>query len=241
MRHALIGGTLVAIASGLIGYFVVIRRDAFAAHALAHIGFPGRHRRGADRRAGHARASPCSASPAGSPSARWASGSTAARSPPAPSWRSPPSLGVLFSSMASQSANTITNVLFGNLLAISPGRARDVRGADGRRGRWRWARWRDRCCSRRSTRRWPRPRACPVRALGVVFMVLLAIVITMAVQVVGTLLLFALVVTPAATAIAITARPAAVVVDRHRRSGWWRCGSASCCRRCSTCRRASRS
>ena len=41
MRNAFIGGTLVAIASGLIGYFVVIRRDAFAAHALAHIGFPG--------------------------------------------------------------------------------------------------------------------------------------------------------------------------------------------------------
>nr|WP_287374043.1 metal ABC transporter permease [Candidatus Microthrix sp.] len=41
MRHAFIGGTLVALASGLIGYFVVVRRDAFAAHALAHIGFPG--------------------------------------------------------------------------------------------------------------------------------------------------------------------------------------------------------
>lgn len=41
MRHVLIGGTLVALASGLIGYFVVVRRDAFAAHALAHIGFPG--------------------------------------------------------------------------------------------------------------------------------------------------------------------------------------------------------
>jgi zinc/manganese transport system permease protein len=51
----------------------------------------------------------------------------------------------------------------------------------------------------------------PVRALGVVFMVMLAIVITMAIQVVGTLLLFALVVTPAATAIAVTARPARVV------------------------------
>ena len=34
MRNAYIGGTLVAIASGLIGYFVVIRRDAFAVHLL---------------------------------------------------------------------------------------------------------------------------------------------------------------------------------------------------------------
>jgi len=46
-------------------------------------------------------------------------------------------------------------------------------------------------------------------ALGLVLMVLLALVTTMAVQVVGTLLLFALVVTPAAAALAVTARPAA--------------------------------
>jgi zinc/manganese transport system permease protein len=41
-------------------------------------------------------------------------------------------------------------------------------------------------------------------------MVALALVITMAVQVVGTLLLFGLVVTPAAAALAITARPSMV-------------------------------
>jgi zinc/manganese transport system permease protein len=49
-----------------------------------------------------------------------------------------------------------------------------------------------------------------VRALGIAFVVLLALTITMAVQVVGTLLLFALVVTPAATALRLTARPGAV-------------------------------
>ena len=52
----------------------------------------------------------------------------------------------------------------------------------------------------------------PVRTLGIVFMVLLALVITMAVQVVGTLLLFGLVVTPSATALAITARPPMVAL-----------------------------
>lgn len=41
MRNALLAGTLVALAAGPIGYLVVVRRDAFAAHALAHIGFPG--------------------------------------------------------------------------------------------------------------------------------------------------------------------------------------------------------
>ena len=41
MRDALLGGTIVALAAGLIGYFVVIRNTAFAAHALAEIGLPG--------------------------------------------------------------------------------------------------------------------------------------------------------------------------------------------------------
>ena len=50
-------------------------------------------------------------------------------------------------------------------------------------------------------------RGVPVRALGIVFVVLLALVVTMAVQVVGTLLLFALVVTPSATALLLTPRP----------------------------------
>ena len=41
MGSALAGGTIVALAAGLIGYFVVVRNTAFAAHALAHIGLPG--------------------------------------------------------------------------------------------------------------------------------------------------------------------------------------------------------
>lgn len=34
-------GTLIAIVAGVIGYLVVLRRSAFAAHALAHTGFAG--------------------------------------------------------------------------------------------------------------------------------------------------------------------------------------------------------
>ena len=66
-------------------------------------------------------------------------------------------------------------------------------------------------------------RGVPVRALGIAFVVLLALTITMAVQVVGTLLLFALVVTPAATALRLTARPtrvAAVAVALALGSVW---------------------
>jgi zinc/manganese transport system permease protein len=41
MRHAFEAGTVVAVVAGVIGYFVVIRRLSFAAHALSHIGFAG--------------------------------------------------------------------------------------------------------------------------------------------------------------------------------------------------------
>src|SRR6266852_2657129 len=41
MVHAFEAGTIVAIVAGAIGYFVVLRASAFAAHALSHIGVAG--------------------------------------------------------------------------------------------------------------------------------------------------------------------------------------------------------
>ena len=120
-------------------------------------------------------------------------------------------LGVLFNSLATKSASTITNVLFGNLLAISDSElatfgliataivlalaviARPLTFAS-------------------VNEQVAEAKGLPTRALGVAFLVLLALVITMAVQVVGTLLLFALVVTPSATALRLTARPAMVAL-----------------------------
>jgi zinc/manganese transport system permease protein len=210
MRHALLGGSFVAVAAGLLGYFVITRQNAFAAHALAHIGFPGATgailvgapvtlglavfciggglliglfgRRVADR--------------------EMATGTILALAT---------ALGVLFASLASANASTTTSVLFGNLLAISSDQlvvygvftvavvgtlavlARPLMFASV-----------DPAVAE--------ARGVPVRALGLAFVVLLALTITMAVQVVGTLLLFALVVTPAATALRITARPGRVAL-----------------------------
>jgi len=39
--HAFIAGTLAAILAGVVGYFVILRNLSFAAHALGHIGFAG--------------------------------------------------------------------------------------------------------------------------------------------------------------------------------------------------------
>jgi zinc/manganese transport system permease protein len=41
MRNAFAAGTASAIVAGLIGYFVVLRGSSFAAHAISHIGFAG--------------------------------------------------------------------------------------------------------------------------------------------------------------------------------------------------------
>lgn len=41
MVHAFEAGAIVAIVAGVVGYFVVLRRSSFAAHALSHIGFSG--------------------------------------------------------------------------------------------------------------------------------------------------------------------------------------------------------
>ena len=41
MRNALIGGSFVGLACGLVGYFVVLRAQVFAGDALSHVAFTG--------------------------------------------------------------------------------------------------------------------------------------------------------------------------------------------------------
>lgn len=41
MQNAFVAGTLAAVVSAMIGYFVVLRSQTFAAHALSHIAFAG--------------------------------------------------------------------------------------------------------------------------------------------------------------------------------------------------------
>jgi zinc/manganese transport system permease protein len=41
IRYAFYAGTLAAILAGIVGYFVILRQLAFAAHALGHVGFAG--------------------------------------------------------------------------------------------------------------------------------------------------------------------------------------------------------
>ena len=41
MRTAFEAATIVALVAGLVGYFLVLRGQVFAGHALAHVGFAG--------------------------------------------------------------------------------------------------------------------------------------------------------------------------------------------------------
>ena len=209
MRNAFVGGTIVALAAGLIGYFVIVRNTAFAAHALAHIGLPGATgavlvglpvafglgvfciggalvigalgKRAADREV--------------------ATGTVLAFAT---------GLGLFFNSLATKSSNTMTNVLFGNLLAISHRQILTFAMLLALLAVCIGVIYRPLLFTSVNPQV-AEAKGVPVRALSVVFMALLGLSVTMAVQAVGTLLLFALVVTPAATAIMLTPRPAAAM------------------------------
>jgi zinc/manganese transport system permease protein len=206
MRHAFEAGTIVAIIAGIIGYFIVLRRSAFAAHALSHIGF-----------AGAAGAVLFGINPivgllvftSGGGIAMATLGRKAAN-------RDVQigivlafmlGLGVLFISLYSGYATEAYSLLFGEILGISSGDVfvtlvaaiillaalaivyrpllftsldEDVAEAKGVSIFW----------------------------IGVVFMLLIAVATSIAVQVVGVLLIFALMVTPAAVAQRIARLPA---------------------------------
>jgi zinc/manganese transport system permease protein len=40
-HHALLAGTFIALASGLVGYFLVLRAQVFTGDALSHVAFTG--------------------------------------------------------------------------------------------------------------------------------------------------------------------------------------------------------
>ncbi|MCW2592538.1 MAG: znuB [Mycobacterium sp.] len=209
MRNALIGGTLVALAAGLIGYFIIVRSSAFAAHALAHIGFPGATGAvlvGLPVTAGLAVFCIGGALVIGALGKRAderevATGTVLAAAT---------GLGLFFSSLATKSSSTVTNVLFGNLLAVSHQQLMTFAVALAVIAGVVAFVYRPLLFASVNPEV-AEAKGVPVRVLSVIFMALLGLSVTMAVQAVGTLLLFALVVTPAATAILLTARPGAAM------------------------------
>lgn len=205
MRDALLGGTIVALAAGLLGFFIVVRNTAFAAHAVAHIGLPGATGAvlvGLPIGLGLGAFCVGGAIVIGALGKRVddrdvATGTVLAMAI---------GLGLLFSSLATKNASTMTNVLFGNLLAISRGQLITFAGLLILLGLCVGFIYRPLLFASVNPLV-AQAKGIPVQSLSIIFMALLGLAVTMAVQVVGTLLLFALLVTPAATAIMLAARP----------------------------------
>ena len=210
MVNAFEAGTTVAIVAGAIGYFVVLRSSSFAAHALSHIGFAGATGAvvlGVNPIFGLLAFTVGSGVAIGALGNRlrgrdvtigivlaWTLG-----------------LGVLFISLYTGYATEAYALLFGEILGISTGDVlvtiaagaitvaalvavyrpllfasvdEDLAGAKG----------------------------VPVAPLSIAFMAILAVAVTEAVQVVGVLLIFALIVTPAAIAVRFTSRPSIAIL-----------------------------
>ena len=209
MQNAFVAGTIVAIMAGVVGYFVVLRRLAFATEALSHGGFAGAtgavliHQ---DVLLGLLAFTTFAGMLMGLLGDKLrgrdvAIGATLAFSL---------ALGSLFLTVSTRLAGEAVNILFGNILAISPSDVRFVVAFAS--------------LSLVAVGVMYRPllfasvdpeiaeaRGLPVRGLGVAFMVLLGFAVATAVQVVGVLLIFALLILPAATAQQLTARPARAI------------------------------
>ena len=205
MRKAFMAGIVTAVASGAIGYFVILRQQAFASHALAHIGFPGATAAiliGIPITLGMVTFTVVGAIAMALAGNRLndrdiATGTILAFAT---------GLGLFFSNIASTAAANVTNVLFGNLVAVTTSQLISFAVFL--------------ClilliiavCYRPLLFTSISPEVAQARGLNtgrlnLVFLVTLALTITMAVQTVGVLLVFALIVTPPATALLLTARP----------------------------------
>jgi len=204
MRTALLAGSLVAVVAGAVGFFLVLRHLAFAGHALSHVGFAGA------TGAMLVGASPLWGLLAFTLVAALAMGLLGAR------LRGRDvavgvilslalGVGVLFLSLYTANANQATAILFGNVLGVEMHTV--------------WALLALSVVSLSALAFISRPllfatlapelaeaRGVSLRRVAMLFLVIVAIAVAEAAQVVGVLLVFALMVAPAATALRLTAR-----------------------------------
>lgn len=209
MVHAFEAGTVVAIVAGVIGYFVVVRGTSFAAHALSHIGFAGATGAvvlGVSPVLGLLAFTVGSGVTIGALGSRirgrdvqigivlaWTLG-----------------LGVLFISLYTGYATEAYALLFGEILGISDRDVVIVLIAAVPTLLALALLYRPLLFSS-VDENLAAARGVPVGALSIAFMAVLALAVTEAVQVVGVLLIFALIVTPAAIAVRWSQRPAAAI------------------------------
>ncbi len=205
VRYAFLAGSMVAIVSGLVGYFVVLRGQAFAAEALSHIGFTGATAAallGISSLEGMFLFTLLAALGMGLLGKRLRSRDVEVGMV----LTFMLGLGVLFLSIINRNATTAVNILFGSILSVTYSDVL-VTLAAGLVIICLVA-----CLFRPLLFASFDPdvaetRGVPVRLLSALFLLLLALGVSEAMKVVGVLLVFALLVVPAAAAEHLTHRP----------------------------------
>jgi zinc/manganese transport system permease protein len=210
MQHAYEAGTIVALSAGVIGYFVVLRGLSFAAHALSHIGFAGATGAvliGVAPIVGLLVFTMSAGAVMGALGQRlrgrdvtiglvmaWSLG-----------------LGLLFTRLYTGSANLAIGFLFGQIFGITSQDVVVTLVAGALTVLIVIAVYRPLLFATLDEEV-AEAKGVPVRGLSIAFMVVLAVAVSEAVQVVGVLLIFALIVAPAAIAERFTTRPSRGVV-----------------------------
>ena len=209
MRNAFLAGTALSIVSGLVGYFVLLRRQAFAGEALSDVAFTGAMGGavlGIYPLAGVIALTVLGAMAMGSFSQRIGERDVAVGTVLA--WVL--GLGVLFLSLFNSGGNpggfSGVTALFGSILSISTSQVWVIVAIASGIGLTLLIVARPLLFASLDADV-ASARGVPVRALGLVFMLLLALTVAEAVQAVGALLVFALLLLPAAIAQRLTPRP----------------------------------
>lgn len=207
-QHALLAATLVAVTGGLISPFVVTRGMSFAVHGTAELAFTG---------------AAAGLLVAGNPVAGALAGSLVVAALIATLGARPRErdsaigsilafgmgVGVLLLSFYQGFATEATNILFGNIFGVS-GSQLLILLAIGLVVVAVMATWYRPLLFASTDPETAEARGVPVRGLGLLFLLVLALTVTGAAQVVGTLLVLSLTITPGAAAQRLSASPLAV-------------------------------
>ncbi len=204
MRNAFAAATVVAIVSGAVGYFLVLRGQTFAGHALAHVGFTGATGAvliGATPLVGMTLATIVAGFGMGLLGERLAQRDVAIGMVLALSL----GIGLLFLHFFTSFATQATALLFGNVLAVDPGTVWTLAalGAVSLAGLA--------AISRPLLFATLQPelaeaRGVSLRLYSVLFLAIVALATAQCAQIVGVLLVFTLMVGPAAAAQRLTSR-----------------------------------
>jgi len=213
MLNAMRAGTIVAVVSGVIGYFMVLRRQTFAGHTLAVVGFPGAagaYWIGVNAAFGYfgfcVLAALIVAALPGSGRANGRTGSGQESAVIGTLQGFALASGFLFISLAHGFANELNDLLFGVIIGVTDDQVVTLLICGVL------------CLVVLAAIARPllfvsvdadvaRARGLKPRLLSAIFLVLLGISVAATSQITGSLLVFALLVAPAATAARLTARP----------------------------------